>query len=260
MLLILTNSYDATTDLLIPRLSQVPVFRLNTDLFSEYEFSISDSGWVFRDCLGREASSCNVAAAYWRKPYAEPFGLRCNASDYEYCHSELKYAFDAVVADLFLRKRFALVEPHAERRLTKIAQLNIASGFFPVPKWVFGYNVCPNNHPLRRRRAICKSLSGRQVNEDSVMYTSEVKPTHLDQTCPWFTQVLIEGMTDVTVAYVDEEMWALEQNIEQMGLIVDWRASRENNWHRCDLSGDIKLAIDSFMKSAQLEYGRIDFV
>lgn len=46
-LLIITNSYDATTDLLIPRLPDC-VFRFNVDLIAEYKYHSTRKGLPFR--------------------------------------------------------------------------------------------------------------------------------------------------------------------------------------------------------------------
>ena len=260
MLLILTNSFDGTTDLLLSRLSQVPVFRLNTDLMSHYSLSISDDGWRLVDNHGRAVSSTTVSAAYWRKPYNLEIGDSAAVFESAYVRAEMRYALDSIVNDLSANGKFVLVMPYTERRLNKFAQLQLAKQHFRVPPWVFTYRSLTDEHPLRGTRAVCKSMSGKEVSAETVLYTTEVDVTQLDVEYPWFTQTLVSSKADVTVAYVKGRMWALQQKTTRQNNVVDWRISKEFCWSHYVVSARLAETIRLYMEEAQLQFGRLDFV
>jgi hypothetical protein len=67
MILILSNRRDATTDLLMPHLeAHAEVFRFNIDLWRDYSWSISATGYELSDPTGRTCREREVGAVYDR--------------------------------------------------------------------------------------------------------------------------------------------------------------------------------------------------
>lgn len=68
MILLLTNSRDVTTDILMPYLtSRAEVFRFNIDLWRDYTWSIQADGYTLSDPVGRVCREKEVGAVYERK-------------------------------------------------------------------------------------------------------------------------------------------------------------------------------------------------
>jgi hypothetical protein len=68
VLLLISNSYDATADLLVSGLGKEKVFRFNFDLWHDYHFEITPKSFFISDPSEREIVNDRVAKALWRKP------------------------------------------------------------------------------------------------------------------------------------------------------------------------------------------------
>ncbi len=117
-LLILTNSYDATTDVLLDRLSESSVFRLNFDQITKYRLRLNRNGFDISDPTGRTVSSNTVCKAYWRKPLN---GENEKSEIWtKYVEAEMRYVLTEMVNLLWADQKLVLVEPFAERRAGKL--------------------------------------------------------------------------------------------------------------------------------------------
>ena len=98
MLLILTNSYDSTTDLLINRLPKFGVFRLNCDLIDSYKIEMSRSGFSIEDNVGRCIIDSQVSKFYYRKPWIDSIDQysKPDGSD-RFRNEELRYLPDFLI-------------------------------------------------------------------------------------------------------------------------------------------------------------------
>ena len=77
VLLLITNSFDTTADLLIARLGAKSVFRFNFDIWSDYRFDFRPEGISIADPTGWAVGSENIAKVLWRKPRSRaPFRPR----------------------------------------------------------------------------------------------------------------------------------------------------------------------------------------
>ena len=70
VLLVISNSFDATADLLVSRLGAGKVFRFNFDLWHDYKIDINSKGFILSDPSGREVSADRVVKVLWRKPWS----------------------------------------------------------------------------------------------------------------------------------------------------------------------------------------------
>ena len=81
MLLIMTCSQDATTDLPLPFLKSIPVFRFNIDLYQNYRWAFNNTGFYIEQNEGTRISARTNAQTFgilffehlsgfmWRQPY-----------------------------------------------------------------------------------------------------------------------------------------------------------------------------------------------
>ena len=253
-LLILTNSYDATTDLLLDKIGDAPVFRLNFDQMAQYALRLNQGGFRISDPAGRTVTSTTVGKAYWRKP----FHVECEGSELwtQYVESEMRYVLTEIVNLLWAEGKMVLVEPFAERRAGKLTQLRHARRLFAVPAHELVLNESP-----RRRSAVVKSLSNRRVG-DKVLYTTAVDTSDLDHRYPWFVEQYVEATHDVTVVFVRGRMFAFSLERDFLKRAVDWRECmpEEQNWTRHSLPPQMSAAIVEYMRRLKMDFGRFDFL
>ena len=257
--LIITSSEDITTDLLINKLGSENVFRFNTDLFFQYKLEVSDQvGFCIKDPTERKISLKTTAKVYWRKPVWPKLDPGVNGNE-RYLIAEIKH----IVWDIFnisrAEKKTVLVDPLNEKRISKIFQLKKAQKFFKIPKYKFVYPLKESNKSVK---AIVKSLSGEQMENNDFLFSTEININQLDKMSPWFIQEKISADYDVTVVFVKGKIFAF--SLERSWLIgVDWRAQLNDlrcKWNPFLLNDNDKSKIRSFMKCLNLEYGRIDFL
>jgi hypothetical protein len=255
-LLIITNSYDVTTDLLLDRLPEGHAFRLNFDQIDKYQICFDPSGFSITAPDGREVRSEKVIKAYWRKPFnAEPDSTGLGAAN-EYAHAEWRYLLNEIVNLLWAENRFVLVEPFAERRTGKLLQLLHAKRVFDVPPYEFVSNYAPSADT-----AVVKSLSGEMV-DGKVLYTTRVQTEELDVNYPWFLQKYVPATFDVTAVYVRGKVFAFKLLRDFLGESPDWRRyiSPRQRWMPIALPEDLLLAMSIYMDDLNLDYGRLDFL
>ena len=137
MLLILTNSYDGTIDLLVLRLPKNSFFRLNCDLVDAYEIEVTNDGFSISDKSGRKITSDQVQKLYYRKLWNNSDDNQSTFSRFQY--EEMRYLITEIVNLLWIKNKIVLVEPHAERRCGKLIQLMVAKNYFATPTWGFSY-------------------------------------------------------------------------------------------------------------------------
>jgi len=124
LLLVVSNSYDTTADLLVHRLGPDKVFRFNFDIWSDYAIEITLSGFRIVDPVGRSADSENIAKVLWRKPWSRgPYRPTSLTDEDRYYDQEVWYAVRDIVNLLWRDGKIVLVEPYAERRAGKFVQM-----------------------------------------------------------------------------------------------------------------------------------------
>lgn len=252
-LLIITNSYDVTTDLLLDRLPEGRVFRLNFDQIEQYQIRFDSSGFRVAAPDGRTVVSEKVAKAYWRKPFnAEAQGLGVT----QYVHAEWRYFLNEIVNLLWAENRFVLVEPFAERRTGKLIQLLRAKNVFHVPPYEF-----VSNDAASATEAVVKSLSGEPV-DGKMLYTTKVQTNDLDRRYPWFFQQYVPATYDITVVFVRGEVFAFRLERDFLGDSPDWRKhiSPDQRWTFFSLPTDVLRAVSMYMDDLKLSFGRLDLL
>ena len=265
MLAIFTNSYDATSDLIIGHIPKnVSVFRFNSDLLADYSIIWKPGNWqitnlVTSDCL----TSSSLTTAYWRKPlemiaetipgYHEPFYA-----------SEIRYAFREIINSIIRSHKFRLVEPFAERRVGKFYQLESAARYFNTPDTLYAFNANYSTDLCKlpvNNGVVAKSISGAQVSEQNVMYTSKVDLSSIDFSKPWYLQCLINADQDVTCAFVKGKCYWARRSRNTMGNIIDVRESQvAGEWENYDAKQQQDSRVISLMDDLELDFGRIDFL
>jgi len=255
-LLIITNSYDVTTDLLLDRLPDGRVFRLNFDQVDRYRIRFDRNGFCITAPDGRTISSDDVRKAYWRKPFNAESDSVVFGAAHQYAHAEWRYLLNEIVNLLWSDGKWVLVEPFAERRTGKLLQLLHAERVFHVPPYEF-----VSNDSASATAAVVKSLSGEPV-DGKVLYTTKVQAGELDRRYPWFLQQYVPATYDITVVFVRGIVFAFKLHRDFLGDSPDWRRyiSPEQLWMPTALPKELLRAVSVYMDDLKLSYGRLDFL
>lgn len=247
--LIITNSYDATTDILISEVGHEKIFRLNFDLLSEYSIYIDSESFLISSPQKKIYES-EISKVYWRKP----FSMKVNIVEHEFL--ERKQIVRQIFNILCEQGKAVLVNPNKELSIGKLLQLRIAKKYFSVPEWEMVLN-----HVSRFSDCITKTLSSPVIEMDKIFYTTKIKTDELDLSEAWHLQKYIEKEKDITIVYLNGEMFPFELDSNRHQ--TDWRKEQISNpkiWKSHKISSQLSNSIELFMNQLKLNYGRLDFI
>lgn len=250
--LIISDSYDATTDSIIKHLGQEKIFRLNFDLFQDYKIRIDKNGFKI-ESPAHSITNSEVAKVYWRKPFSNRIPTDKNFGDF--LNAEMSYIFREIYNYCLLDRKAVLVKPFQERNLGKAIQMRIAEKYFKIPSW--GISL---NYRLPSMDLVVKSLSSEPIG-NKVLYTTKINGAELDEQYPWFFQNFQNAEFDVTVVHVNGRNFAF--SLKRSLNVVDWRSEKQRynqKWVLFDLPQPINKGINLFMLDCGLKFGRLDFL
>jgi hypothetical protein len=247
--LILTNSYDGTSDALIRHIGTENVFRLNFDQFNNTNLEIRGENILIGNSIFQIRGE-DISKVYWRKPFHASINVD------RYVYSEIKYIFREIFNLFRLQRKAILVVPNIENYCGKMVQMSIAKKYFNVPNWSVTIN-----RPLGKGSCVAKSLSSPLTSSNKVMYTSIVEREALDSQYPWFLQDMIHSEFDITVVYIDGQLFSYK--LRRNNKYIDWRKDvnrSTQNWEVFEIHNHISKNIDLYMKDLGLKFGRLDFL
>lgn len=261
MILILTNSLDTTTDIIIGRIGSHKVFRFNLDLYKNYSCCITQDTFTISDPTGRTITEATTDKLYIRKPTHNTELTGDGGSNEHYAREQLAYILQEIYNIMYARNKICLIEKGAEQRFGKIMQMRLASQFFSVPQWqiFWGHNAELSS---LASPTIVKTLKSSFTGDYKILFTRSADSAQLDPQYPWFIQEQVNAEYDVTVAYVDEKIFAYRLPRNSFSG-ADWRQhiySQALHWEHFRLNPIDEQSINSFMQSAQLKFGRLDFL
>lgn len=265
VLFVYTNSYDLSVDVLIRRLGNEAVFRLNLDIWKDYRVDIDGERFVIENAAGRAVHGEDVAKFLWRKPLtnAQLYPDQSFPKDQVFEEEELAYAMREVWNAMYYAGRAVLIDPLSDTVAGKLIQAHIARRFFPVPEWVFVAGVPPARRTAAER--VAKSLTSGRTGERSMLFTTRVQTAELAPASPWFLQSFVPAAHDVTVVAIRDRLFAFALDRSEFPAgVIDWRRARmaapAQNWLRHRLPEELAANIRRFMRDMSLHYGRLDFL
>lgn len=252
--LLITNSLDATADLIINELGSEKFIRLNYDrpkdwsiLLDEETIEISSKFGKFTE---KDISKCN-----WRKPFASDIDIE--PYNDKYYSQEWKYLLYEIANYFRSQNKLLFNFPMPDYLVGKIYQQRIAKKYFEISSL-----KATINHSVKTEKpTIVKSLSAEPMNDNKVMYTTEVTNFELDNNL-WVSQSKIVSNHDVTVVYLKSKIFAFELDRNSFKGI-DWRKDQfsiANCWKRIELTNSEISSIECFMAEMAYTYGRLDFL
>ena len=253
MLLLLTGSSDGTADRIVQN-SELPVFRFNLDLFSEYKVIHNVGNWSITNQAGLTISSETATRVFWWKAFS--YGLDLDS----FLLEELKYFFRELYSWFGYRNAIIGNPPNTENYIGKLRQLEVASKYFSTSETELHIGVPFEENS--EKKFVVKSLTSGLTVSNKAMFTQEVDLDKLDPKLLWYTQELIDSDFDVTVLVFGNKLRGFARGREELeGL--DWRAEQFTNaskWVPYDLGDSIKAKLLSFCEELGVEWGRIDLM
>jgi hypothetical protein len=253
MLLLLTGSSDGTADRIVQH-SELPVFRFNLDLFSEYKVIHNVGNWSITNQAGLTITSETATRVFWWKAFS--YGLDLDS----FLLEELRYFFRELYSWFGYRDAIIGNPPNTENLIGKLRQLEIASKYFSTTETHLHIGV-----PFEEsagKKFVVKSLTSGLTVSNKAMFTQEVDLSKLDPKLLWYAQELIVSDFDVTVLVFGNNLRGFARGREELeGL--DWRAEQFTNasrWVPYDLEDSIKAKLLSFCEELGVEWGRIDLM
>lgn len=257
MLLVITGSVDFTASYIFERLGE-KAFRLNYDLFSDYNLHFSPSGWEIVNPTGFSINSEIATGCFWWKPFN--FFLEQES----YVVEEVKYILRELYNWFSLRGMTKGNSGLFHRNLGKINILSIASKHFKIPRSLVVWGAGASRH-LSMRDPVAKSLASGLITTSKALYTTAVDSSRLDLRYPWFLQEKVDADFDMTVQFVGDRLFGFARSRKEMKTL-DWRQEiftpemDKNVWKEIKLSDAIQSALRNFASDIGVQWGRVDLI
>jgi hypothetical protein len=258
VLLLITGSLDATSDILVRNISSENVFRLNYDLYKDYKIKFTPTYWEIENPTGHSINSQNVTSAFWWKAFN--FYLQ---NEDKFIEEEVKYIFREIYHWCRL-KGIVKGNPHDfHNHLGKMNILSIAKKYFTIPETLTTVQLHGLNE-LANLSIVAKSFSSGLTTTNRTLMTTAVKQDQLHPGFPWYLQKKIDSKSDITTFVCGNNYFTFERSRANLkGL--DWRNEQsikmyEKEWFPYSLSEDQIISIGQFCRSIDIDWGRIDFM
>ncbi|MBR5522607.1 MAG: hypothetical protein IKV82_03995 [Akkermansia sp.] len=262
MILILSNSVDVTTDLMLPHLQErADVFRFNMDLWRDYQWNIHAHGFELQDPVGRVCTEQLTGAVYERKVMFNPPRIDepAGGSQEAWLRSEVQMIWSSLKDWAFHEGKLAVIHPSPSGTWYKWRQMRHAARYFRVPEW----QMLHGTPVTLSAPVVCKTNGVTPVGNGTVLTVNKVDPAAVDVAYPWFLQQMeAEASADVTVAYIAGKLFASEFSRTDMRGVDSRTSSLEHpeRWVPCELSADEQCRIVEMMRETGLSFARLDFL
>lgn len=257
MLLIFTGSIDGTSDLIVSGFKS-NIFRLNFDLWYEYEVAFTPSFWNIKNPAGLEISSKTVTRAFFWKAF------QYDLPDFDKMIStEVRYIFREIYNWCAIRGLTRGTPYYFHNQMGKINVLSIAMQYFRIPQTV----VTIKHHgvsSLGRDEIIAKSLASEISSERTVLATTLVRVDELHPDYPWYLQHKIDSDWDVTVFQCGQSLFSFKRSRHDLkGL--DWRTEQKfdhnvQEWFPFELIESDTSKLLALSNQLKIDFGRYDFM
>jgi hypothetical protein len=252
--LLITNSFDITSDLLILELGTEKFVRINYDRPHDWKISISKNSFEISN--GKETiKNTEISKGFWRKPFIS--NPSTTPYDEKYYLTEWKFLIFELISFIKSENKLIFNMPFPDYLLGKLTQERFASKYFTVPN----SNLIINEKPNTNKEMIAKSISGESFSDGNVLYTVDVSHKELNDDI-WFTQEKVTASHDMTVVHMYGKNFAYKFNRNELKTL-DWRVEQFDtmqNWEKIETTNAFNEKINGFMKDLGLTYGRLDFL
>lgn len=255
MLLIITGKSDGTIDVLVDHL-QKPFFRLNLDDFRKYEFSFSNEYWKITNPTGLTIDSNSASACFWWKAFMYQLDFD------KYVKEEIKIFAESLYSWFVTREKNLGNPPYLEQAWGKFRQADIASKYLTVPAQYLGWGEQFLAQFQDDKKRVAKSISGNLTESSKALFTTEIDPSTLDPSYPWYLQEKVISDFDITIQIVGTQLFAFQKSRSDLSGI-DWRKEQFSSttpWEKILLPPEENAAIQGFIAEMGVTWGRMDFL
>lgn len=258
MLLIITCSADTTTDMLMPLLKGINVFRFNIDKWDEYRWDFSSKGFNVESSDGNTLTNDNIRCVYLRKAvFIDPIDVPKEGCLENWMRGEIERLWKDLYYDMAAKNKAILVKP-AKSRWDKYTQMTLAQKYFNVPEWHIIRGKIPEE--TKNGEWITKSLTQEQIGKGKTFITKKVDTRKINLYYQWLLQRRIKADYDVTSLYVKGKIFSFQLDRSRL-THDDCRVETPFlNWDKCELSREEEKSIEAFMNDTGFEFGRFDFL
>ena len=261
MIFIATCSQDTTTDIVMKELDDSSVLRFNIDKPEDFTWDFHSGGFRITDKpSGKEITEKTLSSFYLRKPmYFDLIAIPKFGCTENWRREETDELFSDFFRECQSRGLTTLIHSQ-NNKYGKLRQLLLAGRHFHVAPWHFFHGELPKE--LKHGRWVVKSMTQTPVGKGKVLFVKEVDPCALDLEYPWFVQERINGEEEVTVVYIDGEIYAASAPRNSFDGEDSRKALFVNqvSWPRCAISSKEEHAIKGFMDETGYKFGRFDFI
>lgn len=263
-ILIITNSYDLTSDYIINKYSHVTdIFRFNTDNFSKYNIVLTDEENYIEYKNGSKKIDLNLCESIYFRKIALP-----TLDDYEEKYREFMYKemLSVVhgIAEIFGDK--VLTRPSILRRAdNKVVQMKYAKqiGFNISESMITNSDLdakefCDNTH------SIIKPISTGQIINNKKKYILQTNLVNLEKSvmdleyAPSYFQKYLEKDYEVRLTVINKEFYGVRIDSTNK---IDWRKSSANlSYSLIEVPLDIKNQCLAIMDKLNIEFAAFDFI
>lgn len=257
MLLLITGSYDGTSDRIVAAYGP-GIFRLNHDLWRDYQISFSSGGWrIANPHNGLVIGSDTIKSAFWWKPFLSP------SNEDSYVQEEVKYIFRDIYG-WCVDKGIARGNHFTYHSVFgKVTILSKAKTYFKIPETSVSIGRLDVDK-FKDKKIVVKSLATARTNDGNILITTEANINRLDPAYPWYIQERVDSEWDVTIFYCNEECFAFRRSRADLSGL-DWRAQQSSDpsrkeWFAFTLAADVKDRIVDLSREINISFGRYDFL
>lgn len=259
-ILIITCSFDKTSNYMQNKYSDINFFRLNIDCFSEYKVCFAKKGFFIENSRGEVITTETCKAIYYRKPVPESLNDNIETKYHTFIQKEVFALIEGIV-DSF--EGITLSKPSKMRLAgNKIFQIPLAiSVGFTVPDMCIGNNI---EHIAIKEKRIVKPIAVGVIQND---YTKEYVQTNLFDSeidlstlkfCPSYFQEYIDKDYEVRITYIDKAGFAVRIDSANN---VDWRKKGNNvQYSIIEIPESIDKKCLDFLDKSDMEFGCFDFI
>ena len=248
---------------------QVPLFRLNTDLFpTECAIQFQPTGDTILDDGKKTVLDKQIRSIWYRRRVDPSLPSHLDAGTRDFCNREARALLLGVIQSL-VPLRWMSRPDLISKAEKKPYQLSLASRIgFAIPETLITNNskaIEQWNQPTM----VAKAVSSGYIENPTgnlAMFTSLVQTEDLEQLeslklAPVIFQGYVDKVSDIRVTVVDEDVFAAEiLSQERESSRVDWRATDTPDLKHVehDLPDDIRQLCLTLIKALGLKFGAID--
>lgn len=261
MILIITSSYDHTSDFIVNKYPDAVFFRLNTDYFYEYKISYGSDGFKIVNNKGKSITSADCSSIYYRKPANQDLENAIEPKYRNFVHKECISLIEGI-ADSF--DGLCISSPSKMRKAdNKVIQASIAEKVgFKMPRFsISNYSdFIVNNDGQHIVKPLASGIISDKLTKEFVqtnLYCSDISEEMLKYS-PVYFQIYQEKDYETRVTVVNGSFFCIRIDSENK---IDWRKNNNrNSYSVINIPEGVRISCLEYMAYFDMLFGCFDFI